>query len=190
MATIKSMRALWVSFIAIAVFDGAVAAKSNAGCPESGPPRIVHRSFVRRDIVEPGLYPVSREPSLYGWHSKAVEVPGPVVWHEEPPVYRTVTTRVRRPGGWAWEERVIHGKAVMCRVRRPSTFEAVERHVLVRPARRWAERTTSIAYVHRRILLRPYKNIVHYQPPHVHWWRERLAIQPEDYRWLPARPDC
>ena len=167
MAAIKSMRSLSVAFIAVSALSLANAAGTLAGCHDSGPPHVVHRTFVQRDVIEPGLYPVRREPALYGWNTKAVEVPGPVVWHEEPAVYRTVTAHVRTPGG---------------------SYQDVERQVLVRPARRWAERTASVAYVHRRILLRPYRNIVEYQRPNVHWGTEHLDVRQEDYLW--SQPDC
>jgi hypothetical protein len=155
------------------------------------PLRPVHRTYIRRDVVEPGVYEVVRSPSLYGWTSEAVESPGAVIWHEEPGVYRTVQVRVRRAGGWTWRAGCVRGQEAICRVRRPDSFVTIERHILVKPGRRWAERTpSSIGYVHRRLLLRPYKNIAHFQRPYIAWSREHLTIQPEGSRLVRVQPDC
>ncbi len=72
-------------------------------------PRTIHRTYIRRDVVEPGVYEVRRVPAQYGW--------------------------------------VVSGGGEP-----------------------------------RRILLRPYKNITHFEPPSVAWYREHLTIVPE--------PDC
>jgi hypothetical protein len=189
----KTAQAFSVAIGAILSLDCMSSGTSLAGCVVQAPLRPVHRTYIRRDVVEPGVNEVRRVPSVYGWTSERVEAPGPVVWHVEPPVYRTVPVTIRRPGGWAWEKRLVHGKEALCRVRLPSTAVAAERRILVRPGRRWAERTqSSVGYVHRRILLRPYKNIAHFQRPYVAWSREHLRVQPEGYRWVPAgaAPDC
>ena len=60
MARMKSVRALWIAFAAVLTVNVAGVAESNAGCYENGPPRIVHRSFVHRDIEDLG--PLSGEP--------------------------------------------------------------------------------------------------------------------------------
>ena len=56
----------------------------------------VHGSYIRRDVVEPGVYEVGRSPSVYGWTRQAVVQPGAVICDEEPSVYRTVQVRVRQ----------------------------------------------------------------------------------------------
>jgi hypothetical protein len=156
-------RALSVAIIAISAQNGLVVQQGYAECYEKVPLRPVHRNYVYRDVEDPGLYPVTRIPAEYGWVEKKVYHPGEVIWHEEPPLYRTVHVKVRRPDGWA----------------------TVEKQILVHRGRRWAERTPpTVTYVQRRILLRPYKNIVHYQPPHVVYSREHITA------WVPARPDC
>ncbi len=188
-----SARALSVAIAGILALDCIAAGQSLAECVVAEPLRPVHRSYIRRDVVEPGVYDVRRSPSLYGWTSEAAEAPGAVIWHEEPAVYRTVPVRIRRAGGWIWETRTVHGKPALCRVRLPATYVTAEKRILVRHGRRWAERTaSSIGYVHRRILLRPYKNVTHFQPPYVALYREHLTIQPEGFRWRPtkAKPDC
>jgi hypothetical protein len=189
----KSAQALGVAMIGILTLDCALTAEARAECLVQAPLRPVHRTYIRRDVVEPGVYEVLRKPSLYGAVDQTVEQPGAVIWHSEPAAYRTVPVRIRRSGGWAWQKQIVHGKPALCRVRLPATYVTVEKRVLVHPGRRWAERTpSSIGYVHRRILLRPYKNIAHFQRPYIAFSREHLAIQPEGYRWRPtaAQPDC
>ncbi len=186
-------RAFSVAIVAALAFAGAAPELARAECYVQAPLRPVHRTYIRRDVVEPGVYEVERTPSLYGWVHQKVEQPGEVIWREEPSVYRTVQVRVRRPGGSAWRHACIGGQAAVCRVRVPPAFETVERRILVRRGRRWAERTpSSVGYVHRRILLRPYKNYAHFQRPYIALSRERLTVYPEGSRLVPARakPDC
>ncbi|MFY9639974.1 MAG: hypothetical protein WCD20_19800 [Rhodomicrobium sp.] len=38
----------------------------SSGCA-SAAPRVVHRNYIRRDVVEQGVYAVGRTPSEYGW---------------------------------------------------------------------------------------------------------------------------
>ena len=38
-----------------------------SGCASAAAPRTIHRSYIRRDVVEPGVYEVHRIPSQYGW---------------------------------------------------------------------------------------------------------------------------
>jgi hypothetical protein len=179
-------QALSLAIAGIVAFDCICAGVSLAECVAKAPLRPVHRTYIRRDVVEPGVYEVQRQPSVYGWTSERVETPGETIWHEEPAVYRTVPVRIRRAGGWACEKRIVRGKEALCKVRLPATYVTVERRILVRPARRWAERSPpSVGYAHRRILLRPYKNIAHFQRPYIAWYREHLTIQPE-----PVGPDC
>jgi hypothetical protein len=183
-----------ISFLSLAFLASlsilTVPGVSASECYEKAPLRPVHRTYLRRDVLEPGVYAVSRVPSLYGWRKRRV-ISHPVTWHEEPAIYKTVSSTVRVRGGWTWEMRDVKGKDILCKVRLPDRYETVERKVLVKPARRWASRP-QYSTVHERVLLRPYKNLAHYYRPHVHFARERAYIQPEEYRWLPTslRPDC
>ncbi|MGO9483072.1 MAG: hypothetical protein ACLPX9_00605 [Rhodomicrobium sp.] len=107
----KSALALGVALVGVLALDCALAEPSAAQCASSAPPRPVHRTYIRRDVQEPGVYAVTRTPAQYGW----------VTVNGEP----------------------------------------------------------------RRILLRPYKNIAHFQPPYISWYREHLTILPEIFD-----PDC
>ncbi len=41
----------------------------------------VHRTFVRRDVIEPGVYEIDRSPSSYGWvRAKVIDGDGSVHW--------------------------------------------------------------------------------------------------------------
>ncbi|MBJ7542850.1 hypothetical protein [Rhodomicrobium udaipurense] len=173
-----------------------VVAPNDAGaeCYVQAPLRPVHRTFIRRDVVEPGVYEVSRRASQHGVIRQQVAVAGNVVWRETPPVYKTVTVRVRKRGGSIWSERCVGGQAAVCRVRVPPQDILVEKQVLVRPGRRWAEQVApdAVALTERRVLLRPYKNYAHFQRPYIAFSRERVAVQPEGARWVPApsQPQC
>jgi hypothetical protein len=191
---VRCGRAFSVAMIAGAlILAGAAFESAQAECYVQAPQRPVHRTYVRRDVVEPGVYEAARATSLYGWAHKKDERPGEAVWHEEPPVYRTVQVRVRKPGGSVWRQSCIGGEAAVCRVRVPSAYVTVEKRILVKRGRRWAERTpSSVGYAHRRILLRPYKNFAHFQRPNAAYSRERVTVHPEGSRWVPVRtkPDC
>ncbi len=189
----KAPQAFSVAMIGILALDCTAPIQAQAECYARAPLRPIHRTYIERDVVEPGVYEVGRSPALYGWHHRAVEIRGPVVWHQEPSVFRTVPVRVRRGGGWTWEKRLIHGREVLCRVRLPATYVTAEKRILVKRGRRWAERTPpATAYVTRRVLLRPYKNYAHFQRPYIAWSRQSLSIEPEGFRWreVPAKPDC
>lgn len=194
----SSLKAVTLTLLALALFSTAPAAPSSAGhageCYEAVPPKPVHRKWVRRDILLPGLYEVTRTPPLYGFRKRKVLTdPGEVVWHEEPPVYRTVPKKVKIAGGYTWKYCSSGGREIKCKVREPARYEVVEKRVLVHPGRRWAKRTPpKFAYVTERVLLRPYRNVNNYHPAEVHWHKERVTIQPEGYRWAPtrAKPDC
>lgn len=176
----RSNRALRAAFIAACMLNAPLA-PAQAECYEKAPVRPVYRTYIRRDVVEPGVYGVYRTPSVYGVAQEKVYEPGEVIVHEQEPVYRTVTREVRKPGGWAWQKCEAPGKEIICRVRLPATYVTVEKQVLVRRGRRWAEHTPpTVGEVHRRILLRPYKNIIDYKRPDVVYSREHLAIYPED----------
>jgi hypothetical protein len=187
-------QAFSVAVVGALVLAGATVETARAECYVQAPLPPVKRTFIRRDVVEPGVYEVTRSPSVYGWTHRQVEQPGAVIWHEEPSVYRTVQVRVRKPGGSTWRSACVEGQAAVCRVRVPPTYITVEKRILVKRGRRWAERSAppSVGVEHRRILLRPYKNYAHFQRPYVALSRERVAVQPEGFQWVPAgaKPDC
>jgi hypothetical protein len=188
----KTAQAFSVAIIG-ALTLGSAAEFALAECYVQGPLPSVHRSYIRRDVVEPGVYEVGRSPAVYGWTRQAVAQPGAVIWHEEPSLYRTVQVRVRKPGGSVWSEQCVNGQPGICRTHVPATYVTVEKRILVKRGHRWAERVPgSVDYVERRVLLRPYKNYAHFQRPYIAFSREHLSIQPEGYRWVPAsaKPDC
>src|SRR5947209_2135076 len=139
----KPAQFLSVAIIGMLAFDCALTASAQAECYVKAPLRPIHRSFVRRDVVEPGVYEIGRRPSQYGWAHQRVGISSDVVWHQEPAVYRTVSVRIRRSGGWTWQKQFVHGKEALCRVRLPATYVNVEKRILVHHGRRWAERTPS-----------------------------------------------
>jgi hypothetical protein len=59
-------RAFSVAILGIAAFDCASPGSSLAECVLKAP-RPVHRTYIRRDVAEPGVYEVQRRPSVYGW---------------------------------------------------------------------------------------------------------------------------
>ncbi|HZV21445.1 MAG TPA: hypothetical protein VE986_07865 [Hyphomicrobiales bacterium] len=81
---------------------------ANAECYVEAPLRPVHRTYIQRDVVEPGVYEVARSPSLYGWVRQPVEESGLV--------------RPRRR--WA--------------ARAPSSIGYVHRRILLRPYKNYA----------------------------------------------------
>ena len=93
----KTAQALGVAIMGALTFGGA-AELAQAECYVQAPLKPVHRSFIRRDVIEPGVYEVTRKPGVYGWTHQKVVHAGGVIWHEEPSVYRTVHVRVRQPG--------------------------------------------------------------------------------------------
>lgn len=188
----KKARAFSVAIIGALTLGGA-AGFAQAECYVQAPLSPVHRSYIRRDVVEPGVYEIGRRPATYGWTQQPAGHGGGVVWHQEPSEYRTVQVRVRRPGTSHWREACVNGRAAVCRVREPATYVTVEKRVLVKRGRRWAERVPGdVDYVERRVLLRPYKNYAHFQRPYISISREHLTIQPEGYRWVrtSGKPDC
>jgi hypothetical protein len=189
----RCAQAFSVAIVGVLALAGAAVETVRAECYVRAPLRPVHRTYIRRDVVEPGVYEVTRSPSSYGWTHQTVQQPDAVIWHEEPSVYRTVQVRVRKPGGSVWRSACVQGQAALCRVRVPPTYVTVEKRILVKRGRRWAERSpSSESVIHRRILLRPYKNYAHFQRPYIALSRERVAVQPEGSRWVPAggQPDC
>jgi hypothetical protein len=63
----RSAGALGVAIIGVLALDCSFAQESAAQCVSSAPPRAVHRTYIRRDVVEPGVYEIERAPSRYGW---------------------------------------------------------------------------------------------------------------------------
>ncbi len=63
----KSAGALIVTIAGILAVDFGFAGQSLAQCASVAPPRAVHRTYIRRDVVEQGVYEVHRTPSEYGW---------------------------------------------------------------------------------------------------------------------------
>lgn len=186
-------RAFSVAAVMGALALGGAAAQAWAECYVQAPLRPLHRTYIVRDVVEPGVYEIGRRPALYGFTREAVGQPGGVIWHEEPSEYRTVQVRVRKPGHSVLRESCVNGRPAVCRVHVPAEYVTVEKRVLVRRGRRWAERVPgSVDYVERRVLLRPYKNYAHFQRPYVSFSREHLTLQPEGARWVrtSGKPDC
>jgi hypothetical protein len=70
----KSARALSVAIIGVLALDSTLTAR--AECYVKAPLRPVYRTYIRRDVMEPGVYEVARRPSLYGWTYQAAGVPG------------------------------------------------------------------------------------------------------------------
>src|SRR5271166_626607 len=95
----RSARALSIAIAGLLALDCISAGRSLAECVVAEPLRPVHRTYIRRDVVEPGVYAVGRSPSVYGWTQEPVES-ATVAWHEEPAVFRTVPVRIKRAGGW------------------------------------------------------------------------------------------
>lgn len=48
-------------------FAAELSAHHRGGCAAAHAPRTIHRSYIRRDVVEPGVYEVRRVPAQYGW---------------------------------------------------------------------------------------------------------------------------
>jgi hypothetical protein len=64
----KWTQAFSAAVLGALVFAGAAAGEARADdCYVQEPLRPVHRTYVRRDVVEPGVYEISRSPSEYGW---------------------------------------------------------------------------------------------------------------------------
>lgn len=184
----------FLTFAAGVLFAAASATTGEAGgkrcvgpCYEEAPAPVYHRTLKRRVELEPGLYEIAREPSLYGTATRRVLLGGEVEWRERPAVYRSVKVRTRVGGGVRWEKRLINGRYVMCKVRVPRRTEWTERTVLVEPASRVRVRTgRTYGYEQRRVLLRPYKNIAVYHRARHRYVRERVTIQPEGSYWSPV----
>jgi hypothetical protein len=63
----KSIRALSLTFIVALTANAPFALPAQAECYEVAPVRPVHRTYIRRDVAEPGVYGVYRRPPVYGW---------------------------------------------------------------------------------------------------------------------------
>ncbi len=62
----KSAGTLGVAILGMLAVDCSLAGGSAAQCV-SAAPRTVHRTYIRRDVQEPGAYEVGRTASRYGW---------------------------------------------------------------------------------------------------------------------------
>ncbi len=63
----KSTLALSVAIAGLLALNIVFAGQSRAQCVEAVPLPPVHRTYIRRDVVEPGVYDVGRSASEYGW---------------------------------------------------------------------------------------------------------------------------
>jgi hypothetical protein len=71
----KFALAFGVAVVAALALTAGAAEKARADCYVQAPLRPVHRTYIRRDVVEPGVYEVTRAPSLYGWVHHRVVAP-------------------------------------------------------------------------------------------------------------------
>ena len=58
---------LGVAVLGLLALDCSFAGQSTAQCASAAPPRTVHRTYIRRDVQEPGVYEIGRTASRYGW---------------------------------------------------------------------------------------------------------------------------
>jgi hypothetical protein len=63
----KSILAIGPAVATMMALSCAAPVSASAECYVEAPLRPVYRSYIRRDVVEPGVYEVGRQPSLYGW---------------------------------------------------------------------------------------------------------------------------
>jgi hypothetical protein len=72
-------KAFGVAVTAIIASGGLPIVSAQAQCSAYSQPRPVQRTFIQRDVVEPGVYEVSRQPAVYGWiREKVVAADGSV----------------------------------------------------------------------------------------------------------------
>jgi hypothetical protein len=154
-------------------------------CYVQARPPVIYKNWKRRIQVDPGVYEIAREPSLYGTARTKIRLPRE--WREIPAVYKTVTVTKRTRSRYVWEKRLIRGREVMCKVKIPGERITMEKRILVSPARRVYVGAPAYAYAERRVLLRPYKNIAVYHPARHVYGTTRVAIQPEGYVWRRVR---
>ena len=62
----KTAQALSVAIVG-AMALAAASVEARAGCYVQAPAPPVHRTYIRRDVVEPGVYEVARSSAAYGW---------------------------------------------------------------------------------------------------------------------------
>lgn len=168
-------------------------AAANAGgkgcygnCYEEVPAPVIHRTFKRRIVLEPGVYEIDREPSLYGLATRRVLLDSGGEWRERPAVYKTVKVRRHIRSKVTWEKRWVDGRYIMCKVRVPGKTVWTHKRVMVSPARRWKVRSRPVyGYHQKRILIRNYKNIAIYHRERHKYVNERVAIQSEATVWAP-----
>ncbi len=66
-------RVFGVAILGALAFACAPVEEAAAECYVQAPLPPVRRTYIRRDVVEPGVYEVTRSPSLYGWVHQRVE---------------------------------------------------------------------------------------------------------------------
>ncbi|WP_125461872.1 MULTISPECIES: hypothetical protein [Rhodomicrobium] len=170
---------------------GALALAASAATPQAGDygcrencydAPSYNRTFKRRVELEPGVYEVARQPSLYGTATRRIPLDSGIEWVVRPAVYRSVRVRQHIRGRVAYEQRLINGRYVMCKIRIPGETVWTEKLVQISPARRTRIRVPHrYAYEERRILLRPYKNIAVYNRARHKYVRDPVSIQPEGW---------
>ena len=95
----NSAKALGLAAGGILALEGIFAAPGHAECVAKAPPRPVHRTYIRRDVVEPGVYEVGRRAALYGWICRPGEEPRRVLLRP----YKNVTHFQRPYVAWSRE---------------------------------------------------------------------------------------
>ncbi len=64
----RTAQAFSVAILGALAFAGVAVELARAECYVQAPLRPVHRTYIRRDVVEPGVYEVGRSPSVMaGW---------------------------------------------------------------------------------------------------------------------------
>jgi hypothetical protein len=119
-------RAFSVAIVGFLALAGAAVETARAECYVQAPLRPVHRTYIRRDVVEPGVYEVTRSPSVYGWTHVMAEK-------------RVLVRRGRR-----WAERT------------PSSGGEANRRILLRPYKNYAHfQRPYIALSRERVAIQP-----------------------------------
>ncbi|MFZ1109452.1 MAG: hypothetical protein WAN43_14065 [Rhodomicrobium sp.] len=119
-------RAFSVAIVGFLALAGAAVETARAECSVQAPLRPVHRTYIRRDVVEPGVYEVTRSPSVYGW------------------AHATVEKRVRVRRGRRWVERTL------------SSVGLAHRRILLRPYKNYAHfQRPAIALSREHVAVQP-----------------------------------
>jgi hypothetical protein len=104
----KSAGVLTTAILGFLAMDCTLAGQSFADCWVKVPLRPIHRTYIHRDVVEPGVYEIERRPSLYGW------------------------TRYRTADGYAYRRVLIHPYKNAAHFQRPYIAWPRE-HVTIQP---------------------------------------------------------